>query len=112
MQESEHETWERIDDSLVYHHFEGVQADRILFHSNIIRKYYEDAERAVIVLVSVSKYSLVNEQTRDTFDDTCGWLVFQKNPNDSEKCHLTILGHSNIASLVERQEYNNAAIED
>ncbi|KAF0736025.1 hypothetical protein Ae201684_007613 [Aphanomyces euteiches] len=97
--ENSEESWERVDDNLVYHRSKCIRSDGLMTQSNVIRKYSEDANCAVFAVLSVAKAMLLDDNAET--DDTCGWLVFQPNPDDCNKCLMTVVFHCNLSRFVE-----------
>ncbi|CAK4145649.1 unnamed protein product [Aphanomyces euteiches] len=105
LQEHDIEILELIDDHTLYHRYQNKRGG-VVYHSNMIRKYYEDEQCAVIVWVPVLQDGLVPLQPIDMIDELCCWWLFTAHPDDSEKSRMTVVSHWNISRLLQHQEVN------
>ncbi|KAH9103650.1 hypothetical protein AeMF1_020106 [Aphanomyces euteiches] len=103
LMEGEIETWEQVDENTIYQHSHGVFIEGTMFHSNVIRKCYEDEHgRVVIVVVSVPDDETTEKRSEcDAVDDSVGWLVFTPNQNELNTSSLSIVCQCNITRLVQ-----------
>ncbi|KAF0694504.1 Aste57867_14620 [Aphanomyces stellatus] len=97
-----YETFETIDDHTVYERFCHTR-DGVTGHSNNIRKHYPEEDRDVIVWRTVLEDALVPHMSKGAVDDTWGWLVISRHPDDETRCRLTGLVNIPLKPLVQNK---------
>ncbi|KAF0688799.1 Aste57867_19620 [Aphanomyces stellatus] len=92
---------DEIDDHTVYQTFTTHVRGKHM-HSNMIRKYYPEATRDVVVWRTVLEDALVPHMTRGAVNNKWGWLVAAPLPEDRSKSSLTYLFHAVVDDEDER----------
>ncbi|KAG9407487.1 hypothetical protein AC1031_002204 [Aphanomyces cochlioides] len=63
------------------------------WHSNMVRKYYVEPDREVIVSRTVFEDAALPHMTKGAIEDRCMWLIVKPLPNEPNRCRFTYLQH-------------------
>ncbi|KAH9067302.1 hypothetical protein Ae201684P_021462 [Aphanomyces euteiches] len=62
-----------------------------VWHSNMVRKYYVEPDREVIVSRNVYEDAALPQMTKETTEDRCMWLIVKPLADDPNRCRFTLL---------------------
>ncbi|CAK4716008.1 unnamed protein product [Aphanomyces euteiches] len=69
------------------------ERDGMACHSNMVRKYYVEPNREVIVSRTVLEDAALPHMTKGAIENRCMWLIVKPLPNDPNRSRFTLLQH-------------------
>ncbi|KAH9117206.1 hypothetical protein AeMF1_008985 [Aphanomyces euteiches] len=86
------QSYTRIDPFTVYATYEH-QSSGTAWHSNMIRKYFVEHDREVIVSRTVLEDAAIPHMTKGAIENRCMWLTVKPLPSEANRCRFTLLQH-------------------